>query len=211
MNLSLGAHSLCLNHDLCREVTDGLYATLSNGNYNWPVSILTLADMNAYAAEHRTARKRAARAGRLGYTFEQISRAGHADDIYAINTSKPERQGRPMTDGYRRRQEFAPLPDYPCPRHRIDEYGVLSGTRLVAYLVMYVCGEVALVSQILGHADHEPGDVMYLLALGAFNATIERSGPVVAFYNRWDSGTDGLRYFKERLGFQPGRVTWSRA
>lgn len=210
MKLTLGAHNGCIHHPLCDEIADGLYKTLSNGNYNWPVSLLTLNDMDSYTAAHRTARKRAARAQRLGYRFDRISRSAYADDIFAINTSKPERQGRPMSDGYRRHQRFPALPDYLCPRHRIDEYGVLTGDRLVAYLVLYVSGDIALVSQILGHADHLAGDVMYLLALGVFAATLERSGPVVCFYNRHDSGTHGLVYFKERLGFQPGRVEWQR-
>jgi hypothetical protein len=210
VNLTLGHHHGCVEDKTCDEVADGLYATLSNGNYNWPVSLLTLDSMADYTAARRTARKRAAHAERLGYSFQQISRSVFADDIFEINTSKPERQGRPMTDGYRRRNEFSALPDYPCIRHRIDEYGVLAGSTLVAYLVLYTCGDIALVSQILGHGDHEPNDIMFLLALGTFAETLERSGPVVAFYNRHDSGTDGLRYFKERLGFQPGRVQWHR-
>jgi hypothetical protein len=30
----------------------------------------------------------------------------------------------------------------------------------------------------------------------------------VVVYNRADSGTDGLRFFKERLGFGPMEVEW---
>lgn len=209
MRVELGQHDACAHDDGCAPFAADLHTTLANGSYDWPASILPLADMADYAAAHRTARKRAARAERLGYRFEQISRPDFADDIYEINTSKAERQGRRMTDGYRRRNEFTALPDYPCIRHRIDEYGVLAGTRLVSYLVLYVCGDLALISQILGHGDHLANDIMYLLALRAFNATLDRSGPVTAFYNRHDSGTEGLVYFKERLGFAPARVEWN--
>jgi hypothetical protein len=34
-------------------------------------------------------------------------------------------------------------------------------------------------------------------------------GPGVVVYNRHDSGTDGLRWFKERLGLSEARVEWS--
>lgn len=209
MNIALGAHHDCAELACCSELARDLFKTLSTGDYEWPVSVLPLDDLSAYRASHRTARKRAARSSRLGYSFEPISRADFADDIFAINTSLPERQGRPMSDSYRTTQTFGRLPKYGCTRHRIDEYGVLRADILVAYLVLYTSGNLALISQILGHGDHLENDVMYLLALGAFDATVVRSGSVTVFYNRHDSGTKGLVYFKERLGFQPERVTWS--
>ena len=111
-----------------------------------------------------------------------------------------------MSSGYLERPTFSPLPDYPCPRHRINTYGVLAGDTLVAYLVLYLSGDMAMVSQILGHADHMRNDVMYLLVVEALRET---PPPVKVFYNRHDGGTEGLRYFKERLGFQPEKVTWA--
>jgi len=210
VTIRLQAHPRCVGGEACDAFARPLLEQLSGGPYGFPASLLALADIHVYLAEHRTARKRAMRAMRLGYEARPISRADHLDDIHAINTSMPERQGRPMSPSYRERPTLTPLPAYDCPRHRIDEHGVFAADgRLVAYLVMYVCGDLALVSQILGHADHLASDVMYLLAVEAFRATLDRSGPVTVFYNRWDSGQDGLRYFKARLGFQPGRAEWA--
>jgi len=210
VNLTLGCgHERCTGYVECRELSGPLHAQLSTGQYDWPASILLLEDVDAYLAAHRTARKRAQHARILGYTFAPLNREEHEDEIHAINTSKPERQGRPMSAGYLERPSFSPLPDYPCARHAIRTYGVSAPDgELVAYIVVYVCGDIAMVSQILGHADHLGADVMYLLTLEAFQETLATSGPVVASYNRHDSGTDGLRYFKERLGFQPERVAW---
>lgn len=209
MNLRLGCHDGCVRADECQPLANGLHATLASGKYDWPASILRLDDLDSYLAVRRTLRKRAHRAEKLGYRATTIRRADHADEIHAINTSKPERQGRPMADSYRRRPQFELLPSYSCARHRIDEYGVLDrDSTLVAYLVLYACGDIALISQILGHADHLANDIMYLLIRGAFQAMLERAGPLVVFYNRHDSGTDGLRFFKERLGFSPERVEW---
>ena len=108
------------------------------------------------------------------------------------------------------------LPDYPCDLHAIRGYGVWqlerwsedhAIERLVAYMFVYRAGDLALVSQVLGHADHEPNGIMYLL----FRHALEAEGtiaPGVMVYNRWDSGTDGLRFLKARIGFEETPVEW---
>jgi hypothetical protein len=110
-----------------------------------------------------------------------------------------------MSAGYRTRQAFGPNPIV-CAHHHVYTYGVLGGDELVAYLWLYRSGEVALVSSILGHADHLAGDVMYLLVAEALRAQESLGG--ACFYNMHDSGTEGLRFFKERLGFRPAEVEW---
>jgi hypothetical protein len=148
------------------------------------------------------------RAVRFGHRFAEIEREDFAQDVFEINTSVPERQGRPMGRGYREPVHYAPLPEYPCARHRISTYGVISARgRLVAYLWLYRVGDLALVSSILGHGDHLDEGIMFLLVQG----TIEREAGDGGFlvYNRADSGTDGLRWFKERCGFEPREVEWA--
>lgn len=210
MKLALGTdHPDCIRAEECAALAGPLHMQLSEGRYDWPASILTIDRADSYFAAHRTARKRAARADRLGYRTTRISRADHVDAIHAINTSLPERQGRPMADSYLARPSPSRLPDYPCSRHRIDEWGTTTeGGALVAYLVLYVSGDMAMISQILGHGSHLAADVMYQLVVKALLETVAAAGPVIVFYNRHDSGTEGLRYFKERLGFAPQRVEW---
>lgn len=164
--------------------------------------------LDEWREEHRTARKRSDRAERRGYYAGSLAREEWEADIHAINTSASHRQGRPMSVSYRHPQSFEPLPEYHCPRHAIRATGVWSEeNRLVAYLVMYRCGELALVSQILGHADHLKNEVMYLLFSEALKREMLGSSGVCV-YNRADSGTDGLRFFKERLGFESVEVEW---
>jgi hypothetical protein len=192
----------------CAELAFPLRRQLSNG-YRRGASVLKLPDeIEDWEAEHRTARKRANAAERNGYVFGKIRREDFTDDVYAINTSALERQGRPMSDGYLTRPEFSPLPAYHCARHRIATYGVLAPNgHLVAYTWVYRAGELVMFSSILGHAEHLERHVMYLLVRGALNDQI-RHGEGVAFYNLHDSGTDGLRFFKERCGFAPADVEW---
>jgi len=111
-----------------------------------------------------------------------------------------------MTSSYRERPRFRLDEYWPCKRHRIAPYGVLAGASLVAYAWIYRAGELALVSSILGHGDFLEAGVMYLLLRGVVEAELEHGGYLV--YNRHDSGTPGLRFYKERAGFEPREVTW---
>lgn len=189
----------------CLHMAAQTHAQLTRG-YTHSVSTMPLdGTIDGYLADHRTARKRAAHAARLGYRFATIDRHQHEDAIFHINTSTPERQGRPMSAGYLERPVFGANP-VRCSRHHVYTYGVLAEDLLVAYLWLYRVGELAMVSSILGHADRLADDVMYLLVTGTVREQIEMGGTL--FYNRHDSGTDGLRYFKERVGLSEGDVTW---
>lgn len=209
MRIQLGDHTQCVEDLHCSRFALDTLQGLDTGKYEFPASVLSLQDLRSHMALHRTFRKRANRCEDLGYTYGQLSRHLYHDDIHAINISLPERQGRPMSAGYLVPPSFGELPFFPCPRHRIDYYGVFLDGRLVAYTVIYVSGRLAMISQILGHGEHLKQDVMYLLMRCAFEETLQWSGPVLFFYNMHNSGTDGLRYFKERLGFQPERVEWA--
>jgi len=193
--------------DRCDAISSPLYLQLSRGYET--CSVLEIPDsVDEWAAEHRTARKRCARAQARGYYWRELRRELHAEEIYEINTSAESRQGRRMDRAYRERQEFGPLEEFPCERHAIRCTGLWTPeNELVAYLTMYRCGDLALVSQILGHAAHLEREIMYLLFAGALGREIA-AGPGMVVYNRHDSGTDGLRFFKERLGFVEAPVAW---
>lgn len=113
-----------------------------------------------------------------------------------------------MSSGYLERTDYGPLPGYPCVRHGIRDYGVLGPDGLVAYLFLYRAGQLALVSQILGHADHLEDEVMWLLWQGMLEAESEIDADGVVVYNRHDSGQEGLRWWKERVGLEETRVEW---
>jgi hypothetical protein len=59
---------------------------------------------------------------------------------------------------------------------------------------------------ILGHGDFLRDDIMYLLVQGVIDDQAGTGG--ILYYNLHSSGQDGLRYFKERLGFSPANVEW---
>ena len=192
----------------CSDFVDPLFEQLNSGNYDL-CSVQRIVPVDLWLEANRTARKRSARATRLGYECIPVVRHEYAEDIFAINTSAEHRQGRRMSASYRTAISTTPDKEYRCPRHGIHYYGVVDahGT-LVAYLWTYRAGDLALVSQILGHADHLANDVMYLLFHGAMMREYALHGTGYWVYNRHDSGTDGLRYFKDKLGFEPKGVVW---
>lgn len=155
-------------------------------------------------------RQRYRKAGRDGYRFEVIERDRFVDDIYAINTSMDERQGRPMSDAYRSRPKgYGALPPYPCPHHLIRTYGIVhEDGHLYAYSWVYQVGEMCLFSTILGHGERMKSGIMVLLVVDIVRDLMATAGLKYAMYNMHDSGTDGLRFFKEQLGFRPYRVHW---
>lgn len=210
--ISLG---IALECDHCEEGTKTampLLSQLMSGGYDEMSVMPVPLGIEEWREEHRTARKRAARAAHRGYWTRPFERAWHADHIHAINTSAHERQGKPMTRGYRDYPSDSPLPEYDCPRHAVRVTGVFTADGdtevLYGYIVVIRAGELALVSQILGHADHLENEIMYLLFEHALQREIDADPACLMVYNRHDSGTPGLRFFKERLGFQPMPVEW---
>jgi hypothetical protein len=207
----------------CTGLADELYTKFTApsprnpeaGAYQDGASILVLPPtFDEYwngAAGYGTRRK-VRKAEKQGYTFSRIDRDRFLDDIFAINTSLPERQGREMTDAYRTRPgPFGPLPAYACPRHQIRTYGVLKDGHLVAYTWLYQVGEMCLFSTILGHGDHLNNGVMYLLVAETLKDVIATAGTKYAMYNMHRSGTDGLQFFKEQMGFASYWVNWRRS
>ena len=192
----------------CAKFAGPLYLQLREG-YEL-CSVMPIPELAAeWRDEHKTARKRAAKCRDLGYRFRLVKRHRRADEIYAINTSKAVRQKRPMSAGYLQPPSTTPDLHYPCRRHGIHAYGVEdSAATLVAYLWLYRAGQLALVSQILGHADHLDNGIMFLLWEGM--VTVESWDPDgFIVYNRHDSGTPGLRFYKERVGLEETAVRWS--
>ena len=76
-----------------------------------------------------------------------------------------------MADSYMREQAFTPVGESSCDRHRISQYGMFDRHGLlVAYTVIHRSGELALVSQILGHGEHLAEGVMHLLMVETYRA-----------------------------------------
>jgi hypothetical protein len=157
-------------------------------------------------------RQKIRRAVKMGYTFAPFDHNEHLDEVYEINTSMDVRQGKPMTDTYRNPPEaIESYGEQTCPRHRAEWVGVFKDDKLCAYSQVIQCGEMMIFSKILGHGDHMGDGVMNLLVYEAAKLRHASSGTRVAVYYLQDSGTEGLQFFKRKMGFTGYLVHWELA
>jgi hypothetical protein len=157
-------------------------------------------------------RQKVRRATKLGYEFRPFEHNDHIDAIYAINTSLPTRQGGQMSEAYRTRPTEEPAAaTWSCQRHRRVYHGVFKDGKLCAYANVVQCGEVMIFSRLLGHGTHLDGGVMNLLVYDSVRRCHKESGTRYAVYHLADNGTQGLQFFKRKMGFAGYRVRWELA
>jgi len=178
----------------------------------WGVALIWLPDnLNDFrrGKKMQVLRTNSRSATNKGYTFAWMNPSEHIEEIMEINTSSEMRGGRPMDRHYMVREmveeSFAAKDAIPAV---IDADG-----RIRAYVDLITVGEVAIVSRILGHAQHLSNGIMYLLTEGIVDYLIaqkhETGLPIWLMYDTFFGAPEGLWYFKERLGFRPYRVKWA--
>jgi hypothetical protein len=163
-------------------------------------------------AESKWMRQKVRRCQKAGYEFRRFEHNDHIDEIHEINTSLDQRQGAKMSSLYTTKP--APqrsLKNQPCKRHRRDYYGVFKDGKLYAYTYVLTCGEMMVYSRLLGHGDALKDDVMNLMVFEAAKTRHEESGTRYAIYHMADNGTEGLQFFKRKMGFAGHRVHWKLA
>ena len=153
-----------------------------------------------------TARNRTRHAARAGYYCRVIPWSeynDHLEDIWKINLSAPQRQGRPMSEGYTVKPTPQTAPTHECRLHNSRWHGVFAPDgKLVGYINGNRCGDLAAASQILGHADHLHAGCMLLLWAHWVQWCADQ-GVGHILYSRWSDGTDGLRHWKHSVGMRP--------
>ena len=206
----------------CSELPDFLYAQFMApispgrpyGRYQQACSILALPgtyDEYIGSPERRKVRYAAGRARREGYVFREIDPEDWRSDILAVNASLDERQGRPMDAAYLTDPIPARERTPGCPRHREVWYGIVKDGHLVAYAWIFQVGQMCLFSRILGHGDHMDLGIMYELMTGVIEVLMASADLRYPMYERHTSGTEGLQFFKHRMGFRSCWVDWQLA
>ena len=124
--------------------------------------------------------------------------------IHAINTSKDERQGRRMSDGYWRYPDEKNIVNT-CENHSYHLFVASDLGAVFAYSILHKCGNFANISTIIGHYDHLKAGVMLVL-MESIQQFCRENGIIAMTYGDWDSGVNpengnGLRYWKHSTGF----------
>ena len=123
-------------------------------------------------------------------------------DIYEINTSTKERQGKIMKPHYNKLEKREEI--YCNEYHFIDTIGCIKDNKLIGYLYLRCHNDCAIISRFLGHFEHKSLGIMNKLVAGTVNLLIndERYKHVKSIiYLVWDD--TGLTGFKKRCGFKP--------
>lgn len=180
-------------------------------NKKWGVAMLELPDtFEEYinGQNKQLLRRKRKRAESKGYTFQNFPPLDRIDEMLEINKSMEIRQGRPMNPDYLNKEKIADFfIKVPEVYGIFDEQDVLQ-----AYGHTPICGEVFLFNRLLGHQDHLNNGVMYMLISEVVKRMIEQKRtdgvPIWAMYDTFLGASEGLWYFKERLGFKPYTVKW---
>jgi hypothetical protein len=177
-------------------------------NKRWGAAILPLpTNFEDYLKDELLRRKRK-RCLAHGYSFAEVDPNVRFEEIFAVNKSMAQRQGRDMDTCY---VEPDALRKYYSLKR--TTYAVLDTTGIVrAYASVPVYGEVFILSRLLGHGEHLGEGIMYLLVSEIVREMIglrsERGAPNWGMYDTYFGAPAGLRFFKERLGFRPYNVKW---
>ena len=142
------------------------------------------------------------------YCYSLVSPESHLEDILEINRSAPSRQGRAMSASYLDREQVLRTFEGHAAIH-----GVLDvDGRLRAYATVFELGDATVITLILGHADDLEYGTMYLLVSEVVRACVDsrsaNGSPRWLMYDTYWGASQGLAFFKERLGFQPYTVDW---
>ena len=178
----------------------------------WGVALLRLPQpFEAYFGDPKRAhlRREFNRATRAGFAFAPLDPFARLHEVMEINRSAEARQGLPMHPDYldeeRVRSYFT---------HAADVYGVTDHAGILrGYLCIRICGDVACVERLLGHADILRQGVMWVLIVGAIRELVLRreseGRPTWLMYDTYFGASEGLRQFKRWVGLEPYRVSWS--
>lgn len=207
------------NDPFYERVVREFYANTQRRHRKWPlvrnlqfgVAVCPLpADYSTYLGVVESSGVRnMKKAARLGYEFRQFAYNDHLEDIRGIRQSAEVRQGR-MPEAFLK-EELKPCQDPPS-RSSLHDYvyfGVFKDGHLAAYAGCLVAGELCMVEQLLGHADHLENGIVPALLLGTARSLYESYTSVRFFaYGTYFGGGETLRRFKKKFGFHPHRVEW---
>jgi len=180
-------------------------------NLEFGVALVELPDdFNDYfMAVESSARRNYKKSVRNEYSFSKFEYNDRLDDIWDIHRSAKFRQGAmpseltdnrpsPINNG----KSLTNLHDYLY-------YGVFDNNKLVAYLGVMLAGDLAMIGNIFGHADHQSNGVVPRALIDGADHIIKNYPSVKYYgYGTYFGASDSLRRFKRKFHFTPKRVRW---
>lgn len=147
------------------------------------------------------------RCTKLGYYTDYFIKNKHLDDMYDINVSSDNRQGRSMSKQY---LEEVPKEE---KKEAVSYFGVFtSDKKLVGYIRIINTPNLYVISQLLGHDKYQNDNIMYLILHDLITSLIEKNKDnnkeVYLMYDTYFGGSQGIKLYKKRHAFKPYKVKW---
>lgn len=147
------------------------------------------------------------RCNKLGYYTDYFIKNKYLDDMYEINTSSLNRQGRSMSKHYLEKVEKEEEKD------AVSYFGVFtSDKKLVGYIKLINTPNLYIVSQLLGHSNYQNDNIMYLILHDLIVSLIDKNKDnkreVYLMYDTYFGGGSGIKLYKKRHAFKPYKVKW---
>ncbi|MBN9294950.1 MAG: hypothetical protein J0G96_13315 [Flavobacteriia bacterium] len=143
------------------------------------------------------------RSMKLNYFWAVFDPNEYLEDIYRINTSVEERQGRQMDQSYKQKVNQWPQDDQNVWIGVFNQDGLL-----VSYVWLIFMEELILINRILGEGTFLKDNIMYLNVLGAIEYIFQNDKARVLMYDTFGRKLNGLVLFKKRIGFKPYTVNF---
>ncbi len=147
------------------------------------------------------------KAQRRGYTYGgfNYNDPNILQDIYEINTSKKERQNKPMSESYLEYPTPIGRELQRCDTHKYLRVGGFKYSKMYAYCAIAFVNELAILNTIIGHADALTDGVMnglidYLVMI------CESERIRYLNYLTIESSGESLQAFKHSVGFESYEV-----
>lgn len=180
----------------------GILRIEKQGFYFHPIAVIAVPDvMDKYlkdiGAKSRNMNKKAEKNAISYKVFDWNEKL---DEIYEINTSSFNRQGREMDESYR---AYPQTIEYPLEKeYSIVHMGTFVEDKLVGYVELYIYGNFAMINRILGHKEYLRFGVMNLMIKACVEYAMKNSIEYINYLTMQNRKNNSLSAFKKRVGFR---------
>lgn len=170
--------------------------------YFYPIAIIRIPKsidiyLKEIGAKSRNMNKKAEKNGIYCKVFNWNEKL---DEIFEINTSSLNRQGREMDKSYR---EYPKEIVYPNEDdYNIVHIGAFVEEKLVGYIELYIYGNFTMTNRILGHKEYLKYGVMNLMVKKCVEYAIENKIKYINYLTMQNRKNNSLSAFKYRVGFR---------
>ena len=157
-----------------------------------------------------SARRNFKKSVKQGFTFAPIDYNEHLDAVWDILRSAPVRQGNMPDEMLNNRPTPHSDPKSKSYYHDYPYFGVFSPEgKLVAYSSCLIAGELAMITDIYGHADYLEEGIVPMMIIEIGKWLYDHYPASIWFgYGTYFGAMENMRRFKRKFNFMPYRVKW---